>query len=94
MSKVFSLKSSAQDRETKFTVKAIDQTLELVPSPEQTVIQSSLFQNLALFFLVLTLGIELAIWAGYLRYQKIQSAEIRLTMLSGAENYFSNKKKR
>ena len=82
VSKVFSLKSSAQDRETKFTVKAIDQTLELVPSPEQTVIQSSLFQNLALFFLVLTLGIELGIWAGYLRYHQVQSAEIGLTIVS------------
>ena len=82
VSKVLSLKSLAQNHETKFTVKAIDKTLELVPNPEQTVIQSSLFQNLALFFLILTLGIELAIWAGYLRYQKAQSSEIRLTIIS------------
>ena len=82
VSKVFALKSSAQNHETKFTVKAISKTLELSPNPEQTVVQSSLFQNLALFFLVLTLGIELAIWAGYLRYQKAQSSEIRLTMIS------------
>ena len=64
VSKVLSLKSLAQNNESKFTVKAIGKTLELIPNPEQMVIQSSLFQNLVLFFLVLTLGIELGIWIG------------------------------
>ena len=82
VSKVFSLKLQERHHEDKFTVKAIGKTLELLPSPEVTVIQSSLFQNLALFFLFLTLGIELGIWAGYLRYHQVQSAEIRLTIIS------------
>ncbi len=81
-SKVFPLKLQERDREGKFTVKPIGKTLDLSPSPEQTVIQSSLFQNLALFFLVLTLGIELGIWAGYLRYQTAPSSEISLTIIS------------
>ncbi|MCY7368638.1 MAG: hypothetical protein LH474_10865, partial [Chamaesiphon sp.] len=82
VSKVFPLKLQERHHEDKFTVKAIGKTLEILPSPEATVIQSSLFQNLALFFLVLTLGIELGIWAGYLRYQKAPSSEIGLTIIS------------
>jgi hypothetical protein len=82
VSKVFSLKLQERHQEDKFTVKAIGNTLELSPSPEQNVTQSSLFQNLALFFLVLTLGIELGIWAGYLRWSKVESSEIPLTIIS------------
>ncbi len=70
------------DRGHKFTVKAIDQTLQISPNPQAEVTKSSLFQDLFLFFLLLTLAVELAIWAGYLRWRKVESSEILLTIIS------------
>jgi hypothetical protein len=65
----------------RFTVKTIDNTLEISSSPANKVTQSSLFQDLALFFLLLTLIIELGIWVGYLRWRKVEFTEIRLTII-------------
>ncbi len=79
VSKVFPLR----DRQpNKFTVTVKDKILEISPNSEEKITQSSLFKNLALFFLILTLGVELGIWAGYLRWRKVESAEIRLTIIS------------
>jgi hypothetical protein len=64
----------------KFTVKTVGKILQISPNPEQKVTQSSLFQDLFLFFLLLTLGIELGVWAGYLRWQQAGSTEIPLTI--------------
>jgi hypothetical protein len=64
----------------KFTVKTVNKILQVSPTPEQKVTQSSLFQDLFLFFLLLTLGIELGVWAGYLRWQKAGSTEIPPTI--------------
>jgi hypothetical protein len=78
ISKVFPL---GDKRSNKFTVQVKDKILEISPHPEQKVTQSSLFQDLALFFLLLTLGIELGIWAGYLRWRKVEFTEIRSTII-------------
>lgn len=78
-SKIFPLGDRSQS--DRFTVKAIDNTLEISSAPAEKVTQSSLFQDLALFFLLLTLAIELGIWAGYLRWQKVEFTEIRLTII-------------
>jgi hypothetical protein len=80
-SEVF-LPESKDDHTDKFTVKAIDKTLQISPNPQAEVTRSSLFQDLFLFFLLLTLGIELAIWAGYLRWRNVESSEIPLTIIS------------
>ena len=66
----------------KFTAKAIDKTLRISPDPQPEVTNSSLFQDLFLFFLLLTIAIELAIWAGYLRWGKVESSEVLLTIWS------------
>ncbi len=78
LSKIFPLGSKQSD---KFTVQVKANSLEISPNPEEKVTQSSLFQDLFLVFLALTLGIELGIWAGYLRWRKVESAEIRLTII-------------
>jgi hypothetical protein len=78
VSKIFPLGDQQSD---KFSVKVRDQILDISPNPKQKVTQSSLFQDLFLVFLALTLGIELGIWAGYLRWRKVASAEIRLTII-------------
>jgi hypothetical protein len=65
----------------RFTVKAIDKTLEISSAPAEQITQSSLFKDLASFFLLLTLVIELGIWASYLRWRKVESNEIRLTII-------------
>lgn len=87
-SKIFPL--GERDRQSnKFSVKAIDslpetlreQKLEIASNPAEKVSQSSLFQDLAIFLLLLTLGIELGIWTGYLRWRKVESVEIRSTIL-------------
>jgi hypothetical protein len=80
-SEIFPLESNG-DRVNKFTVKAIDQTLQISPNPQAEVTKSSLFQDLFLFALLLTLGVELAIWAGYLRWSKVESSEVPLTIVS------------
>jgi hypothetical protein len=77
LSEVFPLGSKDYGTD-KFTVQAIDKTLQISPNPEQKVTKSSLFQDLFIFFLLLTLGIELGIWAGYLRWQKAAPTEIPL----------------
>lgn len=81
-SKAFPLGSKEHDRSGKFTVKAIDKTLQIAPNPKEDVSQSSLFQELFLSSLLLTIVIELAIWAAYLRWRKVESPEISLTIVS------------
>jgi hypothetical protein len=78
-SKIFPLGDRSQS--DRFTVKTMDNTLEISSAPAEKITQSSLFQDLALFFLLLTLAIELGIWAGYLRWQKVEFTEIRLTII-------------
>ena len=78
-SKIFPLGDRSQS--DRFSFKAIDNTLEISSAPAEKITQSSLFQDLALFFLLLTLAVELGIWAGYLRWQKVEFAEIRLTII-------------
>lgn len=79
LSKIFPLNDQQSD---KFTVKVRDKFLDISPNPGQKITQSSLFQDLFLVFLLLTLGIELGIWAGYLRWRKVESTEIRLIIIS------------
>lgn len=80
LSEIFPLTN--EHRRDKFTVKAIAGKLQISPSSEEKVTQSSIFQDLFLFFLSLTLGVELAIWAGYLRWSRVESSEISLTIIS------------
>jgi hypothetical protein len=81
-SKAFPLASKEHNRPGKFTAKAIDKTLQISSNPNEDVSQSSLFHDLFLSSLLLTIGIELAIWAGYLRWRKVEAPEISLTIIS------------
>ena len=81
-SKAFPLGSEKDDLAHKFTAKAIDKTLQISPNPNEDVSQSSLFQDLFLSSLLLTIVIELAIWAGYLRWRRVEASEIWLTIIS------------
>jgi hypothetical protein len=77
LSKVFPL---GEIQSNKFTVQVKDKILEISPNSEEKVTQSSLFKDLFLAFLALTLVIELGIWARYLQWRKVESTEIRLTI--------------
>jgi hypothetical protein len=81
LSKIFPL-IGRNDRGDKFTVKAIANTLEISPSAAEKVSESPIFQNLFLFYLGLTVGIESIIWAGYLRWKQVAFKEIEATILS------------
>lgn len=80
-SRVLSL-AGRQDGSGNFTVQVVANRLELVPNPSQTVTDSPLFQNLFFIFLVLTVGIESIIWAGYLRWKQADLVEIQAILLS------------
>lgn len=81
ISKIFPL-SDIEDRGDRFTVKAIANTLEISADAKDKVSESPIFQNLFLFFLGLTLGVESMIWAGYLRWKQVVNTEIEATILS------------
>jgi hypothetical protein len=78
LSKVFPLNAQVAH---KFSVKTQGRILDISVDYGKKITQSSLFQDLLLVFLVLTLGIELGIWAGFLRWQKVGSPEISLIII-------------
>jgi hypothetical protein len=81
LSKIFPLGDRSKQSD-KFTVKVAGKTLEISPNAAEKVTDSPLFQNLFLINLLLTLGIELSIWAGYLRWHKADFVEIQSTILA------------
>lgn len=80
-SKVFSL-AGRQAGSSTFTVRVVANKLDIIPNPSQIAANSPVFQNLFFIFLVLTLVIESAIWAGYLRWKQADLVAIQAILLS------------
>jgi hypothetical protein len=80
-SKIFTL-VGRKDSSDKFTVKVVGNKLEIVPNPDQIVTDSPIFQNLFFISLILTLGIELIIWGGSLRWKQMAFSKIRAILVS------------
>ena len=71
-----------KDRSNKFTVKVVANRLEIIPNPDRVVTNSPIFQNLFFISLILTLGVELIIWGGYLRWKQMAFSKIRAILAS------------
>jgi hypothetical protein len=79
-SKTFSLNDD-RERPSKSKVSVIGNNLELSPNANFSIAESTLWRSLFLVALVMTIAIESAIWAGYLRWRE-RSSEIKETILS------------